>query len=96
MRLEDLALRMEAAADELAHASTTLNIVDPGARVIGADSDGALGQAGRELHRLLAVALGARGHEAAAHGVRLAETAHALRQVAAGYRAVEEDSRRRP
>ncbi|WP_432984907.1 hypothetical protein [Dactylosporangium sp. CA-233914] len=93
MRLEELARRLEEAGDELAGASTTLNIVDPGARVLGADSDGALGQLGRDLHRLLAAALTSRGREASAHGARLAETAHAVRRVAAEYRSAEEDSR---
>jgi hypothetical protein len=95
MRLEELAQRLEAAGDELAGASTTINVIDPGARVFGADFDGALGQAGRDLHRLLAIALSARGREAAAHGGRLAETGHALRQAAAGYRGADADSRGR-
>ncbi|MFG2037711.1 hypothetical protein [Dactylosporangium sp. NPDC048998] len=93
MRLEDLAHRLDSAGDELAGASTTLSLVDPGARALGADGAGGLARAGRDLHRLLATALTARGTEAAAHGARLAETAHALRQVAAGYRGAEEDSR---
>nr|BFE63706.1 hypothetical protein GCM10020063_082320 [Dactylosporangium thailandense] len=96
MRLEDLAQRLEEAGDRLARASTTINIIDPGARAFGADSDGALGQTGRDLHRLLAIALNDRGREAVEHGARLAETAHALRRAAAGYRGAEEDSRGRP
>jgi hypothetical protein len=96
MRLEDLAHRLDSAADELAGASTTLSLIDPGSRALGADGPGALGSSARDLHRLLATALTARGAEAAAHGARLAETAHALRQVAAAYRAAEEDSRRTP
>ncbi|WP_432834462.1 hypothetical protein [Dactylosporangium sp. CA-092794] len=96
MRLEDLAHRLDSAGDDLAAASTTLSIIDPGARALGADASGALGELGRDLHRLLATALTARGAEAAAHGARLAETAHALRQVVAGYRTAEADSRTLP
>ncbi|WP_433213850.1 hypothetical protein ACQP00_02815 [Dactylosporangium sp. CS-047395] len=90
MRLEELARRLDAVADELAGAGTTMNVVDPGARVFGADSDGALGQAGRDLYRLLAIALAERGSEAVAHGGRLAEMADAVRKAAAGYRGAEE------
>lgn len=93
MRLDDLAERLDSAGDELATASTTLSLIDPGARVLGADAPGALGELGRDLHRRLATALTARGAEAAAHGARLAETAQALRQVAGGYRSAEQDSR---
>jgi hypothetical protein len=96
MRLEDLAQRLDAAGDELAGASTTINIIDPGARALGADADGALGQAGRDLHRLLAIALSGRGREASAHGGRLAETAHVLRRVAEGYRGTDQDVWGRP
>jgi hypothetical protein len=92
MRLEDLAHRLESAGDELAGASTTLSLVDPGPHALGADGTGALGRAARDLHRLLATALTDRGAEAAAHGARLAETAHALRQVAAAYRTAEDDA----
>jgi hypothetical protein len=93
MRLEELAHRLEAAGDELAGSSTTLSLIDPSPRALGADGTGALGRASRDLHRLLATALTARGAEAAAHGARLAETAHVLRQVAANYRSAEDDSR---
>jgi hypothetical protein len=96
MRLEDLAQRLEAAGDELAAAGATINVIDTGARALGGDFDGALGQTGRELHRLLAIALSARAHEAVAHGGRLSETAHALRRAADGYRGAEEDVRGRP
>ncbi|MGI5246925.1 hypothetical protein [Dactylosporangium sp. CA-139066] len=92
MRLDDLANRLEAGGDELAGASTTLSLTDPGPRTLGADGTGALGRASRDLHRLLATALTARGSEAAAHGARLAETAHVLRRVAANYRSAEEES----
>ena len=96
MRLEDLARRLDSVADDLAGASTTLSLVDPGARAAGAEGTGALGRAGRDLHRLLAVGLTARGAEAAAHAARLAETAHALRRAAAGYAGAEDESRGTP
>jgi hypothetical protein len=96
MRLEDLARRLDSAADELAGASTTLSLVDPGARAAGAEGTGALGRAGRDLHRLLATGLTARGAEAAAHAARLAETAHALRQASAAYESAEDETRAVP
>jgi hypothetical protein len=92
MRLDDLAGRLDMAGDELAAASTTLSLIDPGARAVGADAAGALGELGRDLHRRIATALTARGREAAMHGARFAETADALRQAAAAYRSAEEDT----
>jgi hypothetical protein len=91
MRLDDLAARLDSAGDELAAASTTLSLIDPGARALGADAPGGLGELGRDLHRRIATALTARGAEAAAHGARFAETADALRQVAAAYRTADVD-----
>ncbi|MFI5906282.1 hypothetical protein [Dactylosporangium sp. NPDC051541] len=92
MRLEELAQRLEVAGDQLARAGATISVIDPGARALGADFDGALGAAGRELHRVLAMALSARGRETVAHGGRLAETGQALRRAAASYRAVDEEA----
>jgi hypothetical protein len=92
MRLDDLAGRLETAGDELAGASTTMGLVDPGARAFGADAPGGLGELGRSLHQQLTTALTARGRESAAHGARLADTAQALRLVAAGYREVEQEA----
>ena len=96
MGIEDLANRIDAAGDALAGASTTLSLADPGARAFGADAAGGLGELGRALHRQFAAALAARGREAAAHGARLADTAQALRLVAAGYRGAEDETRRAP
>ncbi|MEV6925488.1 hypothetical protein AB0M46_13455 [Dactylosporangium sp. NPDC051485] len=96
MRLDDLAHRLQEAGDELAAASSTLSIIDPGARALGGDAGTSLGRTARDLHRLLATALADRGAEASAHGARLTGTAHALRQVAAGYRSVEDDARSAP
>jgi hypothetical protein len=93
MRLEDLADRIDAAGDVLAGASTTMTLVDPGARPFGGDATGGPGELGRTLHRQLIAALSARGREAAAHGARLADTAHALRLVASGYRSADDDAR---
>jgi len=92
MRLDDLASRLEMAGDELASASTTMTLIDPGARALGADLPGGLGELGRALHQRLATALTARGQEAAAHGARLADTAQTLRLAAAGYRDAERPS----
>ena len=94
MRIDDLAGRIDAAGDVLARASTTLSLIDPGARAFGADAAGGLGELGRALHRQFLTALSARGREAAAHAARLADTAQALRLVADGYRDAEEESRR--
>ncbi|GAA3448641.1 hypothetical protein [Dactylosporangium matsuzakiense] len=92
MRLDELANRLELAGDQLAAASTTITVIDPGPRSLGADTAGALGQAGRELHRILAIALSARSRETAAHGARLAETGQALRAAAGAYRAADEEA----
>jgi hypothetical protein len=93
MRLEDLADRIDTAGDVLAGASTTMSLADPGARAFGADAAGRLGELGRALHRQFTSALTARGREAAAHGARLADTAQALRLVAAGYRGADDEAR---
>jgi hypothetical protein len=90
MRLDDLAARLESAGDELASASTTMSLIDPGARALGADAPGRLGELGRAMHRRLAAALTARGQEAATHGARLAGTAQTLRLAATGYRDAEQ------
>lgn len=95
MRLDDLAGRLDAAGDELAGASTTMALADPGSRSLGGDAPGGPGELGRTLHRTLTMALTARTREASAHGIRLAETAEALRLVAQGYHAAEHDARRR-
>lgn len=94
MRLDDLAGRLDAAGDELAQASTTTALADPGSRALGGDAPGGPGELGRALHRTLTAALSARGREASAHGIRLAETAEALRLAAHGYAAVDQDARR--
>jgi hypothetical protein len=96
MRIDDLAGRIDAAGDALANASTTLSLIDPGPRAFGADAAGHLGELGRALHRQFVTGLAARGREAAAHAARLADTAHALRLVAEGYRGAEDDTRRAP
>jgi hypothetical protein len=93
MRIDDLANRIDSAGDVLAGASTTISLIDPGARAFGADAVGGLGELGRALHRQFASGLAARGREAAAHGARLADTAQALRLVADSYRAVDDDAR---
>jgi hypothetical protein len=95
MRLDDLARRIEAAADVLASRSATITLVDPGPQAFGADATGRLGDLGRALHRRFSTALGARSREAAAHGARLAETAQALRLIARNYREIEDDRRDR-
>lgn len=94
MRLDDLAGRLDAAGDELAGASTTMALADPGSRALGGDAPGGPGELGRALHRTLTAALTARGREASAHGIRLAETAEALRLAAHGYQAADHDARR--
>ncbi|GAA3249619.1 hypothetical protein ACFO1B_52665 [Dactylosporangium siamense] len=94
MRLDDLAGRLEAAGDELAGASTTMALTDPGSRALGGDAPGGPGELGRALHRTLTTALTARSREASAHGIRFAETAEALRLAAHGYRAADHDARR--
>src|SRR5215218_9685981 len=94
MRLDDLAGRLDAAGDELAGASTTTVLADPGSRALGGDAPGGPGALGRALHRTLTTALTARAREASAHGIRLAETAEAVRLVAQGYRAADHDARR--
>ena len=40
MRLDDLAGRLDAAGDELAGASTTMALADPGSRSLGGDAPG--------------------------------------------------------
>ena len=93
MRIDDLAGRIDATGDVLANASTTLSLIDPGARAFGADAVGRLGELGRALHRQFVTGLAARGREAAAHGARLADTAQSLRLVADGYRGADDESR---
>lgn len=95
MGLDQLAGRLDAAGDELAGASTTMALADPGSRAFGGDAPGAPGELGRALHRTLTTALTARTREASAHGIRLSETAEALRQAAQGYRTADDDARRR-
>jgi hypothetical protein len=93
--LSDLAGRIDAAADRLTDAGTAFARLDPGARALAADSPGRLGELGRLLHLGLASGLAARSDEAAAHGVRLMDTADSLRVVAAGYSDVDHDAGRR-
>ncbi|MDG6100695.1 hypothetical protein Daura_02870 [Dactylosporangium aurantiacum] len=95
MGLDDLAGRLDAAGDELAGASTTMALADPGSRAFGGDAPGAPGELGRALHRTLTTALTARAREASAHGIRLSETAEALRRAAQDYRTVDDDARHR-
>jgi hypothetical protein len=95
MRLDDLADQIDSAADVIAGASTTMTLIDPGARAFGGDGVGSLGELGRALHRQFTAALTARGRESAAHGARLADAAQALRLVATGYRGVEDETRDR-
>jgi hypothetical protein len=94
MRLDDLAGRLDAAGDELAGAGTTMALADPGSRALGGDAPGGPGELGRALHRTLTTALTARAREVTTHGVRLAETAEALRLAAQGYLAADDDARR--
>jgi hypothetical protein len=93
--LPDLAGRIDEAADRLSDAAAAFAGLDPGARALAADSPGRLGELGRALHLRLASGLAARSDEAAAHRVRLADTADALRVVAAGYADVDTDARGR-
>jgi hypothetical protein len=95
MRLDDLADGLDAAGDELAGASTTVTLVDPGSRAFGADAPGALGELGRALHLRLSAALTARSREAAAHGARFADAAQSMRRVAEGYHDAEDATRDR-
>lgn len=95
MRLDDLADELDAVGDELAGASTTISLADPGARPFGADSAGGLGELGRALHLRLSAALTDRAREAAAHGVRFGDAAQGVRRVAEGFRDVEDAARDR-
>jgi hypothetical protein len=88
MRLDDLADALDAAGDELAGASTTVTLIDPGSRAFGADAPGALGELGRALHLRLSA-------ESAAHGARFADAAQSVRRVAEGYHDAEDATRDR-
>ncbi|HLL68139.1 MAG TPA: hypothetical protein VK453_20840 [Micromonosporaceae bacterium] len=81
----DLSARFDAVSDRLATSGAALDRLDPGPRAFGADGPGRLGELGRTLHLALAAGLAARSDEAVAHGVRLADTADALRRVSGGY-----------
>jgi len=95
MRLDDLADELDAVGDELARASTTMTLADPGARPFGADAAGALGELGRALHLRLSTVLADRSRESAAHGARFGDAAQSVRQVADGFRDVEDAVRDR-
>jgi hypothetical protein len=95
MEIDEVAARVGAVADEVTGAASRLGLAAPAAGAFGGDGPGRLGELGRDLHGTWSVALAAREREAAGHGARLTDLAGALRQAAAGYRAVEDAAHRR-
>lgn len=87
--LDEYAQRARNAGETLADAAAALRRVDPGQWCFAADAPGRLGELGRMLYARWAAARHAREQEAATHGARLADLAHALRQVDGTARAVD-------
>ena len=75
--------------DALADAGARLAVTDPGARALGGEAPGALGEVARDLHAVLQRAIGARTREAAAHGARVAAAADAVARASGAYDDVE-------
>jgi hypothetical protein len=95
MALDDIAARLAEAGAELTAVAATLPGHEPGAEAFGAAAAGQLGLLGRQLHRAYAVALDARGREAAGHGARLSTVADAVARAATGYAAADDAARGR-
>jgi hypothetical protein len=90
MALGDIAARLSAAGAELTAVAAALPGHELDAGAFGAVTAGRLGALGRRLHRDYAVALDARGREAAGHGARLSTLADAVNRAASGYAAADD------
>src|SRR5690349_23762819 len=88
--MDDLADRIEGAADTLAAAGRRLLALTVAATAFGADDAGLPGRLGRELHAHWAAVLDARGREAAAAAHRMSEMAGSIRVTQRRYRETDE------
>lgn len=93
--MEDLAQRLESAADALTTVDRTLPALDVAAGALGATGGGTPGRVGRQLHDHWQAALGARAREAAGAAARLSEMAGALRATQRAYADADEAVARR-
>jgi len=93
--MEQLADRLESAADALTTVDRSLSAyaVPPGA--FGADDEGVPGRVGRQLHDRWAAVLAARAREAAETAKRLTELAVDVRLTAKSYTETDDETARR-
>ena len=93
--MDDLAERLESAADMLSTVDRSVPALDVPAGAFGATGVGTPGRVGRELHARWRAALDARAREAADVAARLSEMAGALRTTQRAYADADEAVARR-
>jgi hypothetical protein len=93
--MDDLAARLEAAADMLTTVDRSVAALDVPVGAFGATGVGIPGRVGRQLHAHWRAVLEARGREAADAATRLSEMAGALRTTQRAYADADEAVARR-
>lgn len=93
--MEDLADRLERAADALSTMDRRMPVLDIPADMVGADGAGTPGRLGREVRAHWTAVLAARSREAAEVADRLAAIAVSVRRTARQYAETDEAARRR-
>ena len=93
--LNNASAALQRTGEALGDAATRLTTLDPGARALGADTAGALGELAGDLHGRWLRALDARAREAAAHGARVVAAAEAVARAATGYGQTDDDAHTR-
>jgi hypothetical protein len=93
--MDDLAERLESAADVLTTVDRSLPALEVPAGAFGATGAGTPGRVGRQLHAHWRAVLAARAHEAADMAARLSEMAEALRTTQRAYADADEAVARR-
>jgi hypothetical protein len=93
--MDDLADRLDRAADTLATVDRRLPVLAVAAAALAADDAGLPGRLGRDLHAHWAAVLDARSREAARLGSRLSEVAGAVRATRRAYAETDEAAARR-
>jgi hypothetical protein len=93
--MEDVADRLDQAADTLATVDRRMPALAVAAAAFGADDAGVPGRLGRALHERWTAVLDARGREAAGLAARLSEAAGAVRTTGREYVDTDDSVRRR-
>jgi hypothetical protein len=93
--MDDLARRLESAADALTTVDRSIPALEVPAGAFGATDVGVPGRIGRRLHAHWRAVLEARSREAAEAATRLADMAQALRATQRGYADADEAVARR-